>query len=364
MTNARTMVLEEPRRLVERSFPVPAIGDDDALLRVEACGLCGTDHEQYTGHLFGGFAFVPGHESVGVIERIGAGAARRWNVAEGDRVAIEVFQSCRTCGPCRSGLYRSCEKNGLGHMYGFIPVDEEPALWGGYSQYQYLSADTMLLPVPEGLDPVLATLFNPLGAGFRWGVTVAGTGPGDVVAVLGPGVRGLAVLVATREAGAEFVMVTGAGERDASRLETARRFGADLVVDVEQTDPVDALREAVGRLADVVVDVTAKAPSAFAQAIRLARSGGTVVVAGTRGSSDTPGFHPDLLVYKELRVLGALGVDVDAYRSALDLLVSGRRPFDSLDRRTVGFEDIASLLATMAGESGSTPPHHGVLVPD
>ena len=74
------MVLEAPRTLRRRQFPRPEVGDDDALLRVEACGLCGTDHEQFSGHLFGGFAFIPGHESVGIIEEIGRGAEKRWGV--------------------------------------------------------------------------------------------------------------------------------------------------------------------------------------------------------------------------------------------------------------------------------------------
>jgi alcohol dehydrogenase len=361
---ARALVLEEPRRLVVREFAVPAVGDDDALLRVVACGLCGTDHEQYTGELAGGFAFVPGHETVGVIERIGPKAAQRWGVTAGDRVAVEVFQSCRTCPPCLAGEYRRCERHGLADMYGFIPVDRAPGLWGGYAEYQYLAPDSMVLPVPAGLNPVVATLFNPLGAGIRWGVTVPDTKPGDVVAVLGPGIRGLCAAVAAREAGAGFVMVTGLGPRDADRLALAPRFGADLTVDVAVVDPVAALRTATGTMADVVVDVTARAPTAFAQAIALARPAGTVVVAGTRGfGSGAPGFSPDLVVFKELRVIGALGVDVTAYRAALDLLMSGRYPFENLPRRCVRLEDAEELLATMAGERDGVPPVHGVLTP-
>ena len=88
-----------------------------------------------------------------------------------------------------------------------------------------------------------------------------------------------------------------------------REFGADVAVDVTAQDPVAALRHATGRLADVVVDVTAKAASAPGQALRLVRPSGTVVLAGTRGAPDAPGFDPDLVVYKEVRVLGALGVD-------------------------------------------------------
>lgn len=356
------MVLERPRHLVRRSLDRPRIGDDDALVRVEACGLCGTDHEQYTGLLPAGYAFVPGHETVGVLEEIGRAAAERWQVDTGDRVAVEVFQSCGSCESCRTGQYRRCSRHGLADMYGFIPVDRPPGLWGGYATHQYLGPDSLVLKVPDGMDPVTATLFNPLGAGIRWGVTVPGTSPGQVVAVLGCGVRGLAAAVAAKEAGAGFVMVTGQGARDRLRLDTAARFGADLTVDVSTTDPVAALRRAVGP-ADVVVDVTAKAPGAFAQAVALARPGGTVVVAGTRGVPDTPGFHPDHLVYKELRLQGALGVDTTAYEAALALLDSARHPWGDIPRRVVGMGDLEGLLQSMSGEGAEPPPMHGVLVP-
>ncbi len=359
----RAAVLEAPRRLEIRELARPEIGDDDGLLRVEACGLCGTDHEEYTGLLFGDFAFVPGHETVGVLEEIGPAAADRWGVSPGDRVAVEVFQSCRDCPPCRAGEYRRCVRHGLRDMYGFVPVERPPGLWGGYAEMQYLAPDTMLVPVPDGLDPVLATLFNPVGAGIRWGVTLPGTRPGDVVAVLGPGIRGISTVAAARDAGAGFVMVTGRGARDAGRLELAGAFGAELTVDVESNDPVRALRDATGGLADVVVDVTANAPGALTQAVALARPGGTVVVAGMRGDAPVPGFRPDLVVLKELRVLGALGVDVVAYRAALDLVASGTHPFADLPRQVAHIGDAADLLGTMAGETGALPPVHGVVRP-
>ncbi len=248
-------------------------------------------------------------------------------------------------------------------MYGFVAIDRPPGLWGGYAEYQYLSPDSMLLPVPEGMDPVVATLFNPLGAGIRWGVTIPGTSSGDVVAVLGPGVRGLSACAAAREAGAGFVMVTGAGERDAARLDLASKFGADIALDVSRFDPVTALRSATGGLADVVVDVTAKAPAAFTQAIALCRPGGTVVVAGTRGTPEPPGFWPDHIVYKELRIFGALGVDAAAYRAALELLATDRYPFAELPRSCVDLGGAERLLQSMAGDREEVPPVHGVVVP-
>jgi alcohol dehydrogenase len=361
----RALVLEEPRRLEARQLPVPQIGDDDGLLRIEACGLCGTDHEQFTGGIRVAGPFVPGHEIVGEVETIGAGAADRWGVAAGDRVAVVPFQACRACAACLAGDLRHCKRYGLREFYGATPLERAPSLWGGYAEAAYLGPDALLLPVPEGLDPVLATVFNPLGAGIQWAVTVPATEPGAVVAVLGPGIRGLCAAAAAKDAGAGFVLVTGFGPRDAERLALAPQFGADLAVDVARRDPVRELRDATGGPgADVVVDVTANAPDAFTQAINLARSGGTVVVAGMRSFAPVDGFFPDLIVAKELRILGALGVDADAYHAAFALLAAGSWPFADLPRRCVGFDDAAELLRSMAGEPGAEPPPvHGVFVP-
>lgn len=360
---ATALVLTEPGHLELRRFDLPELEPDQGLLRVEACGLCGTDHEQYSGVIRSGHAFIPGHEVVGVIDAVGQAAAQRWGVAPGQRVAVEVFKSCGACAACRSGVYRRCERHGTRTMVGFCDADEPPGLGGGYATHLFLEPDSLLLPVPDGMDPVLATLFNPLGAGIRWGVELPVTAPGDVVAILGPGIRGLCAAAAAKEAGAGFVMMTGLGPRDAGRLALAQQFGVDLAVDVAETDPDGALRAAIGRKADVVVDVTAKAPTALAQAVGLARPGGTIVLAGVRGSDDTPGFHPDHVVYKELRILGALGVDVGAYRKALDMLAANRYPFAALPRQVAGFSEIEALLQVMAGDRQGVPPLHGVFAP-
>ncbi|MFT5530011.1 MAG: alcohol dehydrogenase [Candidatus Poriferisodalaceae bacterium] len=362
--NARAAVLYAPRDLQVESFEVPDVGVDDAILRVEACGLCGTDHELYTGSMSAPYPIIPGHESVGIIEDIGPEAAERWGVSVGDRVALECWQSCRVCEACVAGKYRRCSEHGQTDIYGLKSSATRPALFGGYATHHYLSPDSLVLPVPDVLDPVEATLFNPLGAGIKWGVEVPGTGPGDIVAVLGPGIRGLCAVAAAKEAGADFVMVTGYGDRDHPRLELASAFGADLVVDVATNDLAKELRAATGgRLADVVVDVTANAPAAFGQAVRVAAVGARLVFAGVRGSRETPGLNPDAIMYKELTIMGTLGVDAPVYRQALELLATRKFPFDLLTRRVVGLEEAGDLLNSMAGNSSEPPPVHGVIVP-
>lgn len=363
MSAVDALVLSGPRELERRSFARPDIGEDDGILRVEACGLCGTDHELWAGLLPSRYEFVPGHEIIGVVEELGPVAEQRWGVRAGDRVAVEVFQRCGRCGPCVSGDYRWCEHHGLRDQIGNIDVQRAPGIWGGYATHLYLPPDSLLLPVPDGLDPVLATVFNPLGAGLRWTQEVGQVGEGDVVAVLGPGMRGLCSAVAAKEAGAGFVLVAGAGERDRLRLELARDFGADLVVDVLEENPRVALKAATGGLADVVVDVTANAPAAFPQGIGLARPRGRMVVAGTRGPAAMVPISPDRIVFKELTIVGAVGVDATNYERALAIIASGRYPFAAIDRQVADLDATSELLGVMSGEHGGVRPTHGVVVP-
>ena len=360
-TTARALVLKAPRQMEVRRVEIPVVGPDDALLRVEACGLCGTDHETWSGAIPRAFPLIPGHEAVGRIEAIGERAAARWQLAVGDRVGVAPRQACGSCPPCAAGDPRGCA-NHRGDTYGSIPLATSPSLWGGYAEIQYLSPDSQLVPIPADLDPALACMYNAVANGIRWGAGVPGTKPGDVVAVLGPGVRGLSAAAAAKEAGAGFVMVTGHGGRDAERLRLASDFGADLTVDVAVEDPVAALRQAAGRMADVVVDVTAMAPSAFVQALELAAENGTVCVAGIHGDGPTPGFRPDLIVLKQLRILGTRGTDLPEFRAAVELLSSRRYPFDRIPRRTADLDHLPALLEILAGESDEAPPPFAALV--
>jgi alcohol dehydrogenase len=185
----------------------------------------------------------------------------------------------------------------------------------------------------------VAVAFNPLGAGIRWAVTVPGTRPGDVVAcarLRHPGA--CRPRQPPRAAGAAFVMVTGAGPHDHARLAEAARFGADLAVDVLERIRWPALRAAAGVRGRRRGGRHGQGPRRRSRrASRWRGAGGTMVVAGTRGGGGTPGFDPDHVVYKELRLQGALGVDTSDYRAALDLLARGTYPFADLPRVTSGW---------------------------
>ena len=111
----RAAVQTGPRQIEIREFPRPVIGPDDGgLLRIEACGICGSDVEQFRGHLGQQWLpMVPGHEPLGIIEEVSDQAAARWGVQPGDRVAVEILIPCRSCDLCLAGRYMSC-RNRIG----------------------------------------------------------------------------------------------------------------------------------------------------------------------------------------------------------------------------------------------------------
>jgi threonine dehydrogenase-like Zn-dependent dehydrogenase len=362
MIPSKTLAIVQtgPRALEPRDLPIPEIDADTALLRIEACGICGSDYEQYEGVLRTPTPLIPGHEPLGVIAKIGDRAAARWGVDVGDRVAVETMLSCRFCGPCLAGRYHLCESR---RIYSYIPLAEEPGLWGAYSEYMFLDATTLVHKIDPALAPEMAVLFNPLGAGFRWAVEIPQTGPGDTVVILGPGQRGLASVLATRQAGAEKIIVTGL-EVDAAKLEVARQFGADHTIDVENENAKQRIRELTdGRGADVVVDVSSYATKPVAESLDYVRPGGTVVLAGVKGFKPVPDFISDKIVMKEISVRGAIGVTSSGYERAIRLIESRTQPLELMHTHDFGLRDAELAIRTLAREIEGQESIHSCLLP-
>ena len=361
---SRAIVQEAPRRLVLQDLPLPDIDADSALLRVEACGICGSDAEQYAGLLPVTFPVVPGHEPLGTIERIGDRAARRWGVDVGDRVAVEAPIPCGRCRVCRTGRYPMCRARGGFFAHGYVPLSHPPALWGGYAEYMYLDPCSILHRMRADVPASVAVMFNPLGAGFRWAVDIPDTGPGDTVLILGPGQRGLASVIAARAAGADTIIVTGL-TRDAPKLALARRFGADHTIDIEQEDARRRVKELTdGRGADVVIEVSANAPEPVAEALHYVAAGGRIVLAGVKGLRSVPDFVSDLIVLKEVRIFGAFGVTSPAYAAAIRLIESGRVPLAEMHTHDFPLEDAERAIQMLAGEVPGESSVHSCLLPN
>ena len=355
------MVLTAPRKLEPRDLPIPDIDADTAILRIEACGICGSDYEQFEGVLRTPMPVIPGHEPLGIIERIGDAAAARWGVDVGDRVAVETMLSCRFCPACLEGRYHLCRKR---RIYSYIPLSEEPGLWGAYAQYMFLDANSIVHKMDASLPAELAVLFNPLGAGFRWGVEIPRSGPGDTVVILGPGQRGLAAVLACREVGVDQIIVTGLAA-DSGKLKIAQHFGADAVIDVQNEDPVRRVRELTdGVGADVVLDVSSYATDPITQAIDLAAPGGRIVLAGVKGFKPIPDFVSDKIVVKELALLGAIGVTSSGYRSAIRMIELGKHPVARMHTHEFNLRDAELAIRTLAREIPGEESVHSCLIPE
>jgi threonine dehydrogenase-like Zn-dependent dehydrogenase len=348
----RAAVQTGPRKIELREFPRPKTGPDDGLLRVEANGICGSDVETYRGHLGAGRGkpFIPGHEPLGIIEEIGEQAAARWGVQPGDRVALEVIVPCRFCKHCLIGRYQACPNRRYGH--GVTPIDAEPALWGGFAEYLYLSPGTVVHKIDRDLPVELAAMYNPLGAGVRWACHLGGVQLGDTVLILGTGQRGLASVIAARAAGAGTIIVTGLAA-DRHKLALAREFGADhtIVVDGEAAeDTVERVKEITdGAMADVVLELTPMAAGPITDALLAARHGGRIVLAGLKGGREIP-VRTDLVINRALTLVGAFGVDARGYDEAIALIESGRFPLEKLHTHSFGLDDVALAIETLAGE--------------
>lgn len=343
----RAAVQTSARDIELRDFPRPRIGADDGLLRVEACGICGSDVEQYKGALAGSLPAVPGHEPLGVIEEVGENAAARWGVEPGDRVALEILIPCRSCRLCLTGHYMSCRN--MRGSYGYRPPDTGTGLCGGYAEYIYLHPNAILHKMRRDIPAEVAVMFNPLGAGVRWTCHLGGTQLGDTVLILGPGQRGIASVITAKAVGAATVIVTGLAA-DRNKLELAREFGADYTINVDEEDTVERVRDITGgALADVVLELTPMATQPITDAVQAVRHGGRVVLAGLKGRQSVE-LPTDWIIHKAATVVGAFGVDCRAYDEAIRIIESGRFPLERLHTHTFGLADTARAIETLAGE--------------
>lgn len=354
------MVLTANRQLEAMDIELPDIDENSALLRLEACGICGSDYEQFEGVLRTPVPVIPGHEPLGVIERIGDKAARRWGVDVGDRVAVETMLSCRHCSACLGGTYHLCDER---RIYSYIPLSEEPGLWGGYAQYMYLHPNSVLHKVNPDIPASIAVIFNPLGAGFRWAVDMPDARPGDTVVIMGPGQRGLASVIALRHVGVTDIIVTGLAA-DAEKLALARLYGAREIIDVDNENVVHRVKELTnGRGADIVVDVSSYATQPVADALQLVKVGGQIILAGVKGFKPVDNFVSDLIVMKEATIKGAIGVTSTSYRQAIDVIESGQVDFSPMHTHDFDLEDAELAIRTLAREIAGEESIHSCLIP-
>jgi threonine dehydrogenase-like Zn-dependent dehydrogenase len=281
-------------------------GDDEALVRIAAAGICGTDVSLWHWQESIGAAYAPqfplilGHEFAGIVEDCADNA----RVRPGDVVAVYPQLTCGHCAYCARGRHALCDARRIMGCH----VD------GGWTEFMSLPLNN-LFPLPAGTDPAVAPLLEPLAVCIRAVHEQAPVRPGDVVAVIGAGPIGLITAILARAAGAALVFVSGL-EADAGRLQLAEQLGAKPV-NIGRQPFAEAIRAQAPDGADVVYE-TSGAAIAFPEAARLVRKAGRVGLIGLC-HGEAP-FDSLPLVFREIEVIGSRAYNETTWRLMMKLL--------------------------------------------
>ena len=356
MSDVKAMMLVEPRRLAATRLPARTI-ERGGWLAVEATGLSGAEVQAWRGDRHNlVYPLIPGQQVVGRVADVFDDSI---TLPIGTRVLIEPIIRCGACKSCKAKL-ASCTHRKPFNAYGALPSTEPPGLWGGLAEQLYIDPDAVLHPISDDTLAEVATFAHPLAAGYTWTVEAPKMQPGDRVLILGPGPRGLACLIAAQAAGAGWIGITGL-DHDSDRLELARQLGADLTVNVSTDDLAMEVANSLGGRPDIVVDVTSDDPEAIFTGMDIVRSGGRFVLASTKGNRPLPQFFSDVIVGKQISMIGALGASPNSYEWAarlldtdprIDDLVSHQFPLDESNRAIqataglLGHEELISVAVT------------------
>jgi D-arabinose 1-dehydrogenase-like Zn-dependent alcohol dehydrogenase len=278
-------------KLEIRDYPDPAPGPDEVVIRMKASGMCGSDLHHLHGPLRTGSELViEGHEPCGVVELVGD-AVRPSEAKVGDRVMVHHYDGCRTCRYCRSGWTQYCPNGRT--VYGGLNGD------GGHADFMKVPAHT-LIKLPDSLSFKTGAAIS-CGTGTAFGaIKRVGLSADETVAIFGQGPVGLSCTMLAKAFGARVIAV----DLEPSRLEMAKQFGADYVVDAREQDPVAAVQELTrnGEGADKSLECTANS-TVRRQAVQALRQWGTACMVGVFGKLE---LDSEELIHLQKTVMGSL----------------------------------------------------------
>ncbi|SFG72192.1 L-iditol 2-dehydrogenase [Halopelagius inordinatus] len=301
----KAAVLVEPTEFEIRERSDPSPGPDDVLVAIRDVGICGSDVHYYEHGRIGDYVvedpLVLGHESAGEVVEVGENVDA---LAPGDRVALEPGVPCRRCAHCKRGDYHLCED---------VEFMATPPHDGAFAEYVSWPAD-FAYKLPESVSTTEGALCEPLSVGIH-SCRRGGVGTGDTVLVTGAGPIGLMIMETAFAAGATDVIVT---DVVSEKLDFASERGADLTVNVAETDLEAAVEEYTdGVGADVVIEASGAEPS-IRSTIDVVRRGGTVVLVGLADEANVP-FDVLDVIDNELDVHGSFRYK-NTYDAAIGLL--------------------------------------------
>ncbi|MEY2409629.1 MAG: hypothetical protein QOF48_2299 [Verrucomicrobiota bacterium] len=352
---AKACVLHQFNAPLElREYSIPSRPEPGAVLvRTEMAGICGTDVHLWKGELAIGLPVILGHETVGRIQQLGEGVETDWTgqaLGVGDRVTWNPSAACGTCYYCaEKRLPTRCISRrayGIGYR-----CDTPPHFLGGYAEFHYLRPRTTIFKLPDDLPTE-----SIIGAGCALntaihGVERTGISWRDSVVVQGAGPVGIAALAVAKSAGASQVIVLGAPRH---RLDMARRFGADHVIDIDEAPTAADRIEAVRRLtggngADAVLECVGS-PAAVVEGMEMCRDGGKYLVLGHYCDAGPISWNPHVVTRKQLTVIGSWSSEPRHLQTAIGFLRDHREqfPFAEMVSHRFPLEAVNDALATTA----------------
>jgi threonine dehydrogenase-like Zn-dependent dehydrogenase len=345
----QAVVCHGPKDYRLEEVTTPTQGPGEALVRVEAVGICASDLKCYHGAAkFWGdenrpawaeTEVIPGHEFVGEVVELDEAAAERWGIAVGDRVTSEQIVPCWKCRYCLRGEYWMCAPHDL---YGF-----KRRTPGAMAQYMVYPVDALVYQMSKSLRPAHAAFVEPLSCSLH-AVERAGIKFEDVVVVAGCGPIGLGMVAG---AAAKFPAHVVALDMAPAKLELAELCGATMTVNITEQDPVEVARDLThGYGADVYLEGTGH-PAAVPQGLNLLRKLGTYVEYGVFGSDVTVDWSI-ISDDKELDVLGA-HLGPHCWPAAIRMLESGRLPMDRIVTHELPLERFQEGLDLVADGTSS-----------
>ncbi len=317
------------------------VADTDAIVRVDTTTICGTDLHILKGDLPAMVeGRIIGHEAVGTVEEIGAAVK---NIAVGDRVLVSCVSACGACRFCREARYGQCIGGGGG-----ILGNEIDGTQAEFVRVPF--ADNSTYPVPAGVsDEALLMLADILPTAYEVGVLNGHVQPGDVVAVVGAGPIGLSAISGARLFSPSMVIAI---DMASTRLEAAKQFGADVVINNSEQDPIAAVLELTGGLGvDVAIEAVG-VPATFELAADLVRPVGRVANIGVHGKPVT--LHLERLWTRDVTITTGL-VDTYSTPTLLRLLTSGQINAERFVTHRFGFDDFIEAydVFARANETGA-----------
>ena len=322
----KALVYHGPGAKAWEDVPDPDLAaDSDAIVRVDTTTICGTDLHILKGDLPAMVdGRIIGHEAVGTVTEIGAGVK---NLAVGDRVLVSCVSACGACRFCREARFGQCSGGG-----GWILGNEIDGTQAEYVRVPF--ADNSTYPVPAGVsDEELLMLADILPTAYEVGVLNGQVRPGDVVAVVGAGPIGLSAITGARLFSPSLVIAI---DMAANRLEAAKQFGADVIINNSEQDPIAAVRELTGGLgADVAIEAVG-VPATFELAAELVRPVGRIANIGVHGKPVT--LHLERLWTRDVTITTGL-VDTYSTPTLLRLLTSHQIDAQRFITHHFGFDE-------------------------